>query len=39
MNQFPQINSETENPLGEYVFGCEHRFSDYANKLIDVLAD
>ena len=40
MNQFPQINSEKENPLGEYVFGCEHRFfSDYANKLIDVLAD
>ena len=40
MNQFSQINSETENPLGEYVFCCEHRFfSDYANKLAEVLAE
>ena len=40
MNQFSQINSETENSLGEYVFCCEHRFfSDYANKLAAVLAE
>ena len=40
MNHFSQINSEKENPLGEYVFCCEHRFfSDYANKLVDILAD
>lgn len=40
MNQFSQINSETQNPLGEYVFCCEHRFfSDYANKLAEVLTE
>lgn len=40
MNQFSEINSGSETSVGEYMFCCEHRFfSDYANKLADVLTE